>query len=278
MTFLPRLFRHLLVVLALCAGPLAAQPQVLRLATTTSTENSGLLAYLLPAFERASGYRVHVIAVGTGKALRMGRDGDVDVVLVHAPAAEQAFVAEGAGILRRAVMHNDFVIVGPRGDRAGIRGLRDAVTALQRIAQRRAPFVSRGDDSGTHKKELALWRAAGIRPSGYWYREAGQGMGRVLQMANELDAYTLADRGTWLAFRDRSDLRVLVEGDPRLFNPYHIIAVNPERHPGVDFAGAKALIDWITGPEGQRRIAAYRLRGETLFHPDAQAVAAQEAR
>ncbi|HHI77209.1 MAG TPA: hypothetical protein ENJ94_08555 [Gammaproteobacteria bacterium] len=275
---MPRLFRHLLVVLALCAGPLAAQPQVLRLATTTSTENSGLLAYLLPAFERASGYQVHVIAVGTGKALRMGRDGDVDVVLVHAPAAEQAFVAEGAGILRRAVMHNDFVIVGPRGDRAGIRGLRDAVTALQRIARRRAPFVSRGDDSGTHKKELALWRAAGIRPSGYWYREAGQGTGRVLQMANELDAYTLADRGTWLAFRDRSDLRVLVEGDPRLFNPYHIIAVNPERHPGVDFAGAKALIDWITGPEGQRRIAAYRLRGEVLFHPDAQAVAAQEAR
>ena len=278
MTYLPRLFRHLLVVLALCAGPLAAQPQVLRLATTTSTENSGLLTYLLPAFERASGYRVHVIAVGTGKALRMGRDGDVDVVLVHAPAAEQAFVHGGDGILRRAVMHNDFVIVGPPGDRAGIGGLRDAATALQRIARSRAPFISRGDDSGTHKKERALWQAAGIRPSGFWYREAGQGMGRVLQMANELGAYTLADRGTWLAFRDRSDLRVLVQGDPRLFNPYHIIAVDPQRHPGVNFAGAKALIDWITGPEGQRRIAAYRLHGETLFHPDAQRVAAREAR
>ncbi len=265
----------LLTLLAVPAGPAAADPArpVIRLATTTSTENSGLLQALLPAFERATGYRVHVIAVGTGKALRMGRDGDVDVVLVHAPAAEARFVAEGHGLRRHPVMHNDFLLVGPADDPARVRGLTDAAAALRRIAAARAPFVSRGDDSGTHKKERALWQAAGVHPAGRWYREAGQGMGRVLQMASELGAYTLTDRGTWLALRERLALAPLVQGDERLYNPYGIIAVDPARHPGVNHAGAEALIRWLTGREGQRRIAAYRLHGEALFHPDALRVA-----
>ena len=269
-----RLITILCALLGLLPGaaPAGDRPAV-RLATTTSTENSGLLEYLLPAFERATGYHVHVIAVGTGKALRMGRDGDVDVVLVHAPAAEAEFVAAGHGLRRHPVMHNDFLIVGPRDDPAHVRGLTDAAEALRRIAAARAPFVSRGDDSGTHKKERALWRAAGVQPKGRWYREAGQGMGRVLQMASELDAYTLTDRGTWLALRDGLALQPLVAGDERLYNPYGIIAVNPARHPGVNLAGARALIHWLTGQDGQRRIAAYRLHGEPLFHPDALRVA-----
>ncbi len=266
----------LLGMLLISANPVVASAAfTLRLATTTSTENSGLLGYLLPVFERETGLRVHVIAVGTGKALRMAQDGDVDVVLVHAPGAEQQFMNTGAGILRRAVMHNDFVIVGPRGDRAGIRGLHDAVAALQRIARTRSTFISRGDDSGTHKKERALWDAAGIRPSGYWYREAGQGMGKVLQMADELQGYTLTDRGTWLAYQAKTDLQVVTEGDDRLFNPYHVIAVNPERYPDVNFAAAKRLIDWLIGNEGQRLIAAYRKQGQQLFHPDALPSVAQ---
>lgn len=274
---LRRIGRAMLLWTLLLAGQAlaASQPATLRLATTTSTENSGLLDYLLPVFERETGIRVHVIAVGTGKALRMAQDGDVDVVLVHAPAAEQQFMNTGAGTLRRAVMHNDFVIVGPRGDRAGVRGLHDAVTALQRIARSRSTFISRGDDSGTHKKERALWTMAGIRPSGYWYREAGQGMGKVLQMADELQGYTLTDRGTWLAYQGKTDLQVLTEGDPRLFNPYHIIAVNPARYPEVNFTAARTLIDWLTGAEGQRLIAAYRKRGQQLFHPDALRTAGQ---
>lgn len=266
-----RALRVLLPALLIAAGVVLAGEAhtTVRLATTTSTENSGLLGYLLPVFERETGLRVQVIAVGTGKALRMAQDGDVDLVLVHAPAAEQQFMNTGAGTLRRAVMHNDFVIVGPPGDRAGIGSLHDAVVAFQRIARSRSTFISRGDDSGTHKKERALWEAAGIRPSGYWYREAGQGMGKVLQMADELQGYTLSDRGTWLAYQGKTDLQLLTEGDPRLFNPYHVIAVNPERYPDVNFAGARALIEWLTGSEGQRLISAYRLRGEQLFHPDA---------
>lgn len=262
-----------LVIVTLALGTGATQAaQTLRLATTTSTENSGLLGVLLPAFEADSGYRVHVIAVGTGKALRMGRDGDVDVVLVHAPAAEQAFVSQGYGLRRHPVMHNDFVLVGPRGDPAGIAGLQDVTEALRRIAASGALFLSRGDDSGTHKKERALWAAAGVEPHGRWYREAGQGMGRVLQMASELEAYTLTDRGTWLALRQHSELSLLTQGDPRLYNPYGIIAVNPRRHPDVNLAGARALITWLSAPEGQQRIAAYRLEGEQLFHPDAALV------
>jgi tungstate transport system substrate-binding protein len=245
----------------------------IRLATTTSTENSGLLEELLPRFSQATGYPVHVIAVGTGKALRMGRDGDVDVVLVHAPAAEQAFVDQGFGEQRLPVMYNDFVIVGPRHDSAGVAGAADAGEALARIAESGSLFLSRGDDSGTHKKELALWDSIGRKPAGGWYREAGQGMGKVLQMAGELDAYTLTDRGTWLAYRDKSRLQIRFEGDEALFNPYSIIRVSEARYPDLNHQGAQALIDWIRGHAGQRAIAAFRLSGQQLFMPSAGLVA-----
>ncbi len=256
----------LMLLVALCG--IAAHADTLRLATTTSTENSGLLAAILPDFEQKTGIEVHVIAVGTGKALRMGRDGDVDVVLVHARPAEEKFVAEGYGVERHPVMHNDFVIVGPADDPAGIAGSGDASSALKRIAAGQARFVSRGDDSGTHKKELSLWRAAGIVPQGRWYLQAGQGMGKVLQMASEMQAYTMTDRGTWLAMRDKLDLKLLVEGDERLFNPYGIIAVNPARHPGVKYREANELIKWFTSEETKRKIAAFRIGGEQLFVPD----------
>ena len=242
----------------------------LRLATTTSTDNSGLLGYLLPYFEADSGYRVQVIAAGTGKALRMGRDGDVDVVLVHAPAAEQAFVDAGYGERRYAVMYNDFVLVGPQSAPRAITAANDIIAAMQAIANSPgALFLSRGDDSGTHKKELSLWRAAGITPAGRWYRETGQSMGRVLQMAGELDAYTLTDRGTWLAYAGQSPLQIVSEGDPRLFNPYSIIAVNPKRYADINHAGAQALIDWLLSPTGQQLIGAFRVDGKRLFTPSA---------
>ncbi len=250
----------------------AGEPQqVIRLATTTSTDNSGLLQALLPYFEKGNGYKVHVIAVGTGKALRMGRDGDVDVVLVHARKAEDEFVREGFGERRFSVMYNDFVLVGPAGYPAGVRDSRDAGDAFRKIARHEALFISRSDDSGTHKKELGLWKKAGIKPEGKWYREAGQGMGKVLQMAGELSAYTLTDRGTWLAYREKLPLRIAFEGDPLLFNPYGIIAVNPEVHPHINHEGAMALIRWMTGKEGQARIAAFTLHGQQLFKPDAKA-------
>lgn len=244
-----------------------------RLATTTSTENSGLLNDLLPRFKAATAYEVHVIAVGTGKALRMGRDGDVDVVLVHAPAAEQRFVDEGYGEQRLPVMFNDFVIVGPPADPAGLQQAASASDALRRIAQTNGVFVSRGDDSGTHKKELTIWREAGVEPEGGWYREAGQGMGKVLQMADELDAYTLTDRGTWLAYRDKSRLKITYQGHEELHNPYAIIAVSAARYPDLNHQGAMALIEWIRGPEGQHAIAAYRKSGEQLFQPSAATLA-----
>jgi tungstate transport system substrate-binding protein len=240
----------------------------IRLATTTSTDNSGLLKALLPDFEKSTGNKVHVIAVGTGKALRMGRDGDVDVVLVHARAAEEKFIADGSGVKRYPVMHNDFVIVGPAADPAGILGLKDAAEALRKIRQKQAIFVSRGDDSGTHKKEKILWTEAGQPPVGKWYYQAGQGMGKVLQMASELQGYTMADRGTWLAMRDKLDLQILVEGDQRLFNPYGIIAVNPEKHPGVNYQGAMALINWMISPETKALIGNFKVRGEQLFIPE----------
>jgi tungstate transport system substrate-binding protein len=244
-----------------------------RLATTTSTENSGLLNYLLPRFTSATGYEVHVIAVGTGKALRMGRDGDVDVVLVHAPEAEQRFVDQGYGEQRLPVMFNDFVIVGPPADPAGLQQAASASDALKRIAQTNSAFVSRGDDSGTHKKELTIWRQARLSPAGTWYREAGQGMGKVLQMADELGAYTLTDRGTWLAYRDKSRLRIAYQGHEELHNPYAIIAVSAARYPDLNHQGATALIEWIRGPEGQQAIAAYRKSGEQLFTPSAGGLA-----
>jgi tungstate transport system substrate-binding protein len=244
-----------------------------RLATTTSTENSGLLTDLLPRFKAATGYNVHVIAVGTGKALRMGRDGDVDVVLVHAPAAEQKFVDDGFGEQRLPVMFNDFVIVGPHDDPAGLSEATSAGDALRRIAAKRSVFVSRGDDSGTHRKERAIWRDAAVDAAGPWYREAGQGMGKVLQMADELDAYTLTDRGTWLAYRDKSRLKIAYQGHEGLHNPYAIIEVNAGRYPDLNHKGAKALIAWLRGAEGQQAIAVFRKSGEQLFTPSAGTLA-----
>lgn len=268
-------FILLLILLPIMtAVPAVADPdgraQIIRLATTTSTDNSGLLRALLPAFEKSTGYRVHVIAVGTGKALRMGRDGDVDLVLVHARQAEKRFVEAGFGERRFSVMYNDFVLVGPASDPAGIRDAATVDDAFRRLARSEHPFISRGDDSGTHRKELALWKSAGVEPGGTWYREAGQGMGKVLQMAGELEAYTLTDRGTWLAMKRKLPLALLHQGDPLLFNPYGIIAVNPGRHPNVNHAGAMALIRWLTGPEGQARIAAFTIDGSQLFRPDAR--------
>ena len=253
-------------ILLTCPGSVYSA-QSLRLATTTSTENSGLLSYLLPVFEKHSGMSVHVIAVGTGKALRIARAGDVDVVMVHARPAEQRFVTDGHGVDRREFMYNDFVIVGPGTDPAGVSKTDSVAEALQNIASSGSRFVSRGDDSGTHKKELALWQMIGRKPAGGWYLESGVGMGKVLQMASELDAYTMTDRGTWLAYRGHLELALLLQGDPPLFNPYGIIAVNPARHPDVNYAGATLLIEWLASPEGQKMIARYRVDGQSLFHP-----------
>jgi len=256
-------------------APASAAPDpssnIIRLATTTSTENSGLLNYLLPHFTETSGYKVHVIAVGTGKALRMGRDGDVDVVMVHAPAAEAKFVTEGYGEKRYPLMYNDFVIVGPANDPAAISKASSAADAMKRIADQSAMFVSRGDDSGTHKKEMSLWNHAQQEPKGDWYREAGQGMGKVIQIVNELDAYTLADRGTWIAYQNKTALKLLFQGDPILHNPYGIIAVNPRRYPDANYAGALALINWLTSDTGQALIGDFKVASFQLFTPSAKA-------
>lgn len=266
-----RSWSGLVLALALVAGRVgsAGAECRIRMSTTTSTENSGLLARLLPPFEEAWGCKVDVIAVGTGKALRLGANGDVDVVLVHARPAEDRFVAEGHGVNRRDVMHNDFVVLGPADDPAGVRGSGSAAEAFRRIARAGAPFVSRGDDSGTHKRELDLWAEAGVKPKGSWYKEAGQGMGAVLLMAQELRAYTLSDRGTYLAMREKLSLVVVHEGDPALANPYGIIAVNPAKYPHVNYEGAMLLIGYLTGPRGQRIIREFRKGGEPLFFPDA---------
>lgn len=241
----------------------------IRLATTTSTENSGLLDYLLPDFEKSTGYQIHVIAVGTGKALRMGKDGDVDVLLVHAPKAEKAFITAGYGTDRTAIMHNDFVIVGPPADPADIAHATSAPDAMLRLYKTKSRFISRGDNSGTHKKERSLWKLANQNPTDKWYIEAGQGMGKVLLMASELDAYTLTDRGTWLAYRDKSPLNILYQGDETLHNPYSAIAVNPERYQDINYQGALAFIHYLATPAIQKRIAAFRLYDQPLFIPDA---------
>ncbi|MBC8212418.1 MAG: substrate-binding domain-containing protein [Gammaproteobacteria bacterium] len=256
----------------LCISPLAqaADSSLIRLATTTSTDNSGLLNKLLPVFSAETGYKVHVIAVGTGKALRLGKDGDVDVVLVHARAAEDKFVEEGSGVKRYPVMYNDFVIVGPKSDPAKIAGVKTSKQVFSRIQNSKSLFISRGDNSGTHKKELSIWKAAALEAKGEWYREVGQGMGKVLQMANELDAYTLTDRGTWLAYQNKVELQIVFEGESTLFNPYGIIAVNPARYPDINFAGATALIEWITSKtKGQQMIGDFKLAGQQLFTPNA---------
>jgi len=245
----------------------------LRLATTTSTENSGLLSVLLPPFEKILNLKVDVVAVGTGKAIKLGENGDADVILVHARSMEDKFVNDGYGVNRRDVMHNDFVIVGPTADPAGVKHAKTASEAFSKIAAKQSMFVSRGDQSGTHKMELGLWGKAGIKPSGSWYLESGCGMGEVLVIANEKSAYTLTDRGTYLAFQmgKKIDLPVLCEGDLVLFNPYGIIAVNPERHPHVDYVKAMALIGWMTGQQGQKIIKEFGKDtfGEPLFSPDA---------
>jgi tungstate transport system substrate-binding protein len=257
-----------LLLLMLFAGVAqAGEPALVRMATTTSTDNSGLFDVIQPVFERELDIRVHVIAVGTGKALELGRRGDVDVVLVHARPAEEAFVRAGYGLERHEIMYNDFVIVGPKADPAGVRGLQDAGKALARIAAATATFISRGDDSGTHKKENAIWQQSGVTPAGDWYRQVGQGMGKTLQIAGELDGYTLVDRGTWLAYRSRSPLQLLVAGGEELKNPYGIIAVNPERFPDVNHAAVQRLIDWFGTDRAHALIAGYKVDGEQLFHP-----------
>ena len=261
-----------LLLSAVLAAPLAqAQSQdSIRLSTTTSTDNSGLLKVLLPAFEAKTGIKVHVISVGTGKALELGKNGDVDVTLVHARTLEDKFVAEGWGVDRRDVMYNDFIVVGPTGDPAGIKGGKDVIAAFRKIAASGIRFISRGDNSGTDVMEKGYWQQAGTRPAGANYVSAGLGMGEVLNMAAEMRAYTLTDRATYGAYRAKTGLAVLVEGDKRMFNPYGIIAVNPAKHKGVNYRGARQLIEWITSPEGQARIAAFKPEGEQLFFPSAR--------
>jgi tungstate transport system substrate-binding protein len=255
------------------ATPVQSDPARLVLATTTSTENSGLLAELLPPFEEEFNVTVNVIAVGTGQALQIGRSGDADVLMVHAPALEEEFVADGFGVERVYFMYNDFVVLGPPGDPAGVRNASSAADAFARIADAGATFISRGDNSGTHVKERDIWASAGVDPtegSGGWYREVGQGMGAVITLANDQEAYTLSDRGTYLSYVSDIDLEVVNEGDESLFNPYGAIAVNPERHPHVQAQLAQALIDYIVSDEGQQRIADYTVNGFQLFFPDAQ--------
>ena len=272
------MFRPILLLAGLCVGLLsgtatAADRGFIIVQSTTSTQNSGLFDAILPKFQAKTGIEARVVAVGTGQALKNGRNGDGDVLLVHARAAEDRFVAEGFGIERRDVMYNDFVIIGPPDDPAGIKGGRDAAAALARIAGTKALFVSRGDNSGTHMKERSLWQAADIDPSnssGAWYREAGSGMGATLNTAVGMGAYTLTDRATWISFRNRRDFTVLVEGDKRLFNPYGVILVNPKRHPHVNAGGGRAFIAWLTGSEGQAAIAAYKVSGVQLFYPSAR--------
>lgn len=264
-------FALFLVLLAAGAG-LASAAERLKLATTTSTANSGLLKYLHPVFEKKHGVVIYTIAVGTGQALRLGRNGDVDVVLVHARAAEDRFVADGHGVGRRGVMYNDFIVAGPAKDPAGVRGMRDAAAALQKIAEKKALWFSRGNDSGTHKKELELWRAAGLaKPAGGWYRALGQGMGNTLIAADEKGAYALADRGTYLTLtaKKKVALEIAVEGDPKLFNPYGAIAVNPKRHPHVKHDLAMKYIGFLVSPEGQKLIGGFRMGGKVLFFPSA---------
>ena len=256
----------------LLAGGAQAQGKFIVVASTTSTEQSGLFAHLLPAYKKASGVDVRVVALGTGQALDTGRRGDADVVFVHDPVAEEKFVADGFGLQRREVMYNDFVLIGPKGDPAGVRGS-DIVAALARLGSSKEAFISRGDKSGTHAAELRYWKTAGIdmaaaRPAGY--KECGCGMGPALNIASSSNAYVLADRGTWLNFKNRGELAILVEGDKRLFNQYGVIVVNPARHPHVKKDLGQAFADWVVSPAGQAVIASYKIGGEQLFFPNAK--------
>jgi len=253
--------------------PAAAQEKFITVASTTSTEQSGLFGYLLPLYTAQSGVKIHVVALGTGQALDLARRGDADVVFVHDRVAEDKFVAEGHGLPRRDVMYNDFVLIGPKSDPAKIAGGKDIAVALQRIRADAAPFVSRADRSGTHAAELRLWKLAGIdiaHDKGPWYKETGSGMGPALNTASAMNAYILADRGTWLSFKNRGDLVIVVEGDKRLFNQYGVIVVNPAKHPHIKLAEAQAFADWVVSPAGQQAIAGYKIGGEQLFFPNAQ--------
>ncbi|WP_146990684.1 extracellular solute-binding protein [Bradyrhizobium macuxiense] len=267
------LLRHLVIAAVLLfAGPAVAQTRSIIVASTTSTEQSGLFGYLLPRFSETSGIAVKVVAVGTGQALDIGRRGDADVVFVHDRVAEDKFLAEGFATRRYDVMYNDFVIVGPKADPAHIAGDKDVADALRKIAATKSPFVSRGDRSGTHEAELRLWKDAGVdlaSAKGQWYREIGQGMGPALNMAAATNAYVLSDRGTWLSFKNRGELAVLTEGDRRLFNQYGVMLVNPAKHPTVKAADGQAFIDWLISPAGQSIIAGYKVGGEQLFFPNA---------
>jgi tungstate transport system substrate-binding protein len=259
-------------VLVLLALPVHAQERFITVASTTSTEQSGLFKHLLPLFEKKTAIQVRVVALGTGQALDMGRRGDADVVFVHAQPLEEKFVAEGYGVRRFAVMYNDFVLVGPKSDPAKVAGTKDIASALQKIKAAHAPFVSRGDRSGTHFAELQLWQAAGVdiaKEKGPWYRDTGSGMGPTLNTASAMNGYALSDRGTWLSFKNRGELAIAVEGDKRLFNQYGVILVNPAKHAHVKREAGQRFIDWLVSAEGQQAIAAYRIGGEQLFFPNA---------
>ena len=262
----------LALLLVLAAIPLHGQERFITVASTTSTEQSGLFGYLLPIYEQQTGVKVRVLALGTGQALDVGRRGDADVVFVHARAAEEKFLAEGHGVKRYPVMYNDFVLIGPKTDPAKIAGGKDILAAMKKIEATNAPFVSRGDRSGTHMAELELWKASGVdldKSKGPWYRDTGQGMGPALNTAASMNAYILADRGTWLAFKNRGDLEILVEGDKKLFNQYGVILVNPEKHPNVKKELGQQFIDWLVSPAGQKAIADYKINGQQLFYPNA---------
>jgi tungstate transport system substrate-binding protein len=262
----------LAALLSLAALASQAQERFITVASTTSTEQSGLFGYLLPIYEQQTGVKVRVVALGTGQALDVGRRGDADVVFVHARATEEKFLAEGQGVKRYPVMYNDFVLIGPKSDPTRVAGSKDILAAMKKVEAAQAPFVSRGDRSGTHMAELDLWKAAGVdldKSKGPWYRDTGQGMGPALNTASSMGAYILADRGTWLAFKNRGDLMILVEGDKRLFNQYGVMLVNPEKHPSVKKELGQQFIDWLVSPAGQKTIADYKINGEQLFYPNA---------
>jgi tungstate transport system substrate-binding protein len=265
------LMLRMIVGLLLCSS-VFAQQKFITVASTTSTEQSGLFKHLLPVFEAKTGIQVRVVALGTGQALDMGRRGDADVVFVHAKPLEEKFLAEGFGVQRFEVMYNDFVLVGPKSDPATVGGTKDIVAAMRKIRAAQAPFASRGDKSGTHFAEVELWKVAGVdlvKDKGSWYRETGSGMGPTLNTASGMNAYALTDRGTWLSFKNRGELVISVEGDQRLFNQYGVILVNPAKHPHVKKEMGQAFVDWVISREGQAAIAAYKIGGEQLFFPNA---------
>ena len=253
-------------------GPASAQEKSIVVSSTTSTQDSGLFGHILPLFKAKTGIDVKVVAQGTGQALDTGRRGDADVVFVHAKSAEEKFLAEGQGVKRYPVMYNDFVLVGPKSDPAGIKGMKDVGAALKQIMAKGAPFISRGDRSGTHIAEINLWKASGVdieKEKGPWYKSIGQGMGAALNTAAASSGYVLSDRGTWISFKNKGDLAIAVEGDKRLFNQYGVMLVNPEKHPSVKKELGQAFIDWLISPEGQKAIADYKINGEQLFYPNA---------